>query len=323
MNLFKRSKDKSSSEKLAPEDGSEEKKSSISPSAMTASMKQYFKKSPKESKEPEPSVDNARDVVESDKKKSTMSDYAKQYFKQAQTWTADEAVEAKKALQKAAGLGARPDVIPEGEAHVSGEPRTVELGWHPVAGATGKWFAASIIGKQIQDKIGSYPDPTQHWAVIAGDYVHQLWMDENLDIIYINEKLKREDWHLFEVGKTRFNDQALREASRMTIHNMREKRPAYNLISNNCQNFAVELLKAIQVGAHLDFGTSFAIYQRATGKGAIMDLFAEQPEADPPELQHDESEMPPPKRQDTVNFAQHVMDENTTKLDHDGDPRRG
>lgn len=44
--------------------------------------------------------------------------------------------------------------------------------------------------------------------------------DENLDVIYINEKLNRDDWHLFEVGKTRFNDQALREASRMTIHNM-------------------------------------------------------------------------------------------------------
>lgn len=39
-------------------------------------------------------------------------------------------------------------------------------------------------------------------------------------MIYINENLKREDWHMFEVGKTRFNDQALREASRMTIHNM-------------------------------------------------------------------------------------------------------
>ena len=103
----------------------------------------------------------------------------------------------------------------------------------------------------------------------------------------------------------------------------RSTRPAYNLISNNCQNFAVELLKAIQVGAHREFGTSFAIYQRATGKGAIMDLFANKPEADPPELKHDEDAMPPPKRQDTVQFAQQVMDENTTKLDHDGHSRPG
>lgn len=48
---------------------------------------------------------------------------------------------------------------------------------HPVAGATGKWFAErTIIGKQITESIGKYPDPTQHWAVIVGDYVHQLWM---------------------------------------------------------------------------------------------------------------------------------------------------
>ena len=36
--------------------------------------------------------------------------------------------------------------------------------------------------------------------------------DENLDVIYNNEKLNREEWHTFEVGKTRFNDEALRQA---------------------------------------------------------------------------------------------------------------
>lgn len=102
----------------------------------------------------------------------------------------------------------------------------------------------------------------------------------------------------------------------------RTKRPAYNLISNNCQNFAVELLKAIQVGAHREFGTTFAIYQRATGKGAIMDLFAEKPDADPPELQHDEAEIPPVKRQDTLSFAQQVMNDNTTQLDRHGEPQK-
>lgn len=56
-------------------------------------------------------------------------------------------------------------------------------------------------------------------------------------MIYINEKLKRDEWHVFEVGKTRFNDQALREASKMTIHNMyfclhpRTSSPAYPLTS--------------------------------------------------------------------------------------------
>jgi hypothetical protein len=84
---------------------------------------------------------------------------------------------------------------------------------------------------------------------------------------------------------------------------MREKRPAYNLISNNCQNFATMMLDAIQVGAHQQFATSFSVYQRATGKGSIKDLFKEDEETQKPE-------------QDAVQVAQHVMDENTTKLDN-------
>ena len=105
----------------------------------------------------------------------------------------------------------------------------------------------------------------------------------------------------------------------MTIHNMREKRPAYNLISNNCQNFAVNLLDQVQLGAHREFATSFAIYSKATGDGEVKDLFVdkhpEEQQAHP--LLADEEEMPKPKRQNTVHLAQQVMDENTTKLDDD------
>jgi len=138
-------------------------------------------------------------------------------------------------------------------------------------------------------------------------------MDEKLDVIYINEKIDRAVWHTFEVGKTRFTDEALRQAAEMTIHNMRSIRPAYNVISNNCQNFAVLLLDAIQVGAHLQFATTFAIYQRATGAGAIKDLF----EDTHPEEQKTDEEVVRPElhRMDTVQNAQQVMDENTTKLD--------
>ena len=101
---------------------------------------------------------------------------------------------------------------------------------------------------------------------------------------------------------------------------MREKRPAYNLISNNCQNFAVNLLGNIQAGAHREFGTSFAVYQRATGEGAILDLWANKPdENEPDELKQDETEEAQAKKQDTMNLAQKVMDENTTKLDKDHD----
>jgi len=96
----------------------------------------------------------------------------------------------------------------------------------------------------------------------------------------------------------------------MVIHNMREARPAYNLISNNCQNFATLMLDAIQVGKHKDFATSFAVYQRATGAGRISDLFIQ----DHPDEQAEEEQL---EQQQTkpVQHAQQVMDENTTKLD--------
>ncbi|KAK6540206.1 hypothetical protein TWF694_009024 [Orbilia ellipsospora] len=224
----------------------------------------------------------------------------------------DELIKGKIALQHSLGLGHKPNVVPEGEADVSGDLRTVEIGWHPVAGFAGKWLAEKTgLGRMITEKTNKYPDPTQHWAVLVGDYGHELWMDEHLDVIYINEKINREEWTTFEVGKTRFNDQALRETGEMVIHNMRQARAAYNLISNNCQNFAVNLLDVIQIGSHRNFATAFAVYQRATGKGAIKDLFVDH---------HPEEEAPPVRpgltRIDTVHNAQQVMEEHTTKLDH-------
>ena len=81
------------------------------------------------------------------------------------------------ALKHAVGLGAQPNAVPEGEPVHDGEPRPVEVGWHPVGGLAGKWFADNTgLGKMITEKINKYPDPTQHWAVLVGDYVHQLWM---------------------------------------------------------------------------------------------------------------------------------------------------
>lgn len=125
----------------------------------------------------------------------------------------DELLKGKLALQHSIGLGAKPNVIPHGEARTDADLRTVEIGWHPVAGMGGKWLAEqSGLGKMITKNIGKYPDPTQHWAVLVGDYVHQLWMDEELDVIYINEKINRPEWRTFEVGKTRFTDEALRQA---------------------------------------------------------------------------------------------------------------
>lgn len=234
------------------------------------------------------------------------------FLKEELTKGKDELLKGKLVLEHSLGLGHKPNVIPPGEADISGEPRIVEIGWHPVGGFGGKWFAEKTgLGKKITEKINNYPDPTQHWAVLVDEYCHELWMDEHLDVIYINEKINRDEWHTFEVGKTRFNDEALRQAGEMIIHNMREKRPAYNIISNNCQNFAVLMLDAIQVGAHREFATSFAVYQRATGAGQIKDLFVDKH----PEEQTDQTR-PELHRHDTVQQAQQVMEEKTTKLDN-------
>jgi len=94
----------------------------------------------------------------------------------------------------------------------------------------------------------------------------------------------------------------------MVIFNMRQKKPDYNIITNNCQNFASLLLDAIQTGAHQQFATAFAVYQRMTGAGHIKDLFVE----DEVDQTVAEQEL---HRQNTLQTAQQVMDEQTTTLD--------
>lgn len=81
-------------------------------------------------------------------------------------------------LEHSVGLGHRPNVIPPDEATINGNLRLVEIGWHPVAGLGGKWFAEQTrLGKYITNTVGSsHPDPTQHWAVLVDEYVHELWM---------------------------------------------------------------------------------------------------------------------------------------------------
>lgn len=106
---------------------------------------------------------------------------------------------------------------------MDGPSRPVEIGWHPVGGIAGKWLAEETgLGKMITEKINEYPDPTQHWAILVGDFAHQLWMDENFHVIYTNERVNREEWSVFAVGQTTFNDDAIRRAgkhfSEMTYH---------------------------------------------------------------------------------------------------------
>lgn len=140
-------------------------------------------------------------------------------------------IKSKTVIQHAIGLGHQPNVIPVGEPRVDGELRTVAIGWHPVPGMG--VLEKSSIGKRITQSIGKYPDPTQHWAVLVGDFVHQLWMDEELHVIYINERIKHEEWHTFEVGKTRFTDEALRQTGEYPLLRLSLCYPSSSL-SNSC-----------------------------------------------------------------------------------------
>ena len=133
----------------------------------------------------------------------------------------------------------------------------------------------------------------------------------------------------------------------MVIYDMRAKRPAYNLISNNCQTFALALLDAVQVGSSREFATSYAVYRQAIGPGSIADLFAQdapvatlmdgeagvqaaievdaeadvqaEVEADAQAAAEEAATGQPVtarKRRTVVDFARQLMDEHTTKLDN-------
>ncbi|GMK53568.1 hypothetical protein CspeluHIS016_0101540 [Cutaneotrichosporon spelunceum] len=191
----------------------------------------------------------------------------------AARWLQQGLTEGEKRLKAAAGLGSSPNVVPVATPVVDAHPRPVFVGWHPVGGFAGKWFAEQTgLGKLITEKTNSYPDPTQHWGVLVGDYVHQLWMDENFDVIYTNACVDPDEWQLFPVGDTRFNDDAIRRTGEAIIAQVRKKQAAYNLITNNCQTYALRLLDAISQGAS-HFPTTLSVYQTLLGPGKVVDLF--------------------------------------------------
>ena len=67
---------------------------------------------------------------------------------------------------------------------------------------------------------------------------------------------------------------------------------------------------AIQAGARREFATTYAIYKRAVGEGTVAELF----EVSPEEEEADAALMAA-QGGAAVQNAQHVMEENTTKLD--------
>jgi hypothetical protein len=98
------------------------------------------------------------------------------------------------------------------------------------------------------------------------------------------------------------------------IQSIREKQPAYNLITNNCQTYALQLLDAIKVGTNKEFPTTLAVYERLFGHGAVKDLFVDEDGHEQQDETGDSQGHLPPKRTDTVSLAQQVMNDNTNQL---------
>jgi hypothetical protein len=103
--------------------------------------------------------------------------------------------------------------VPTGASSRNETPRQVYIGCSPMeinekimgdlVDITGKIIAAT-------GRIPP-PNPTFHWAVLVGDYVHELSYDTNYFNYYENKSVKEGEFRLYPVGVTRFNDQATNE----------------------------------------------------------------------------------------------------------------
>jgi hypothetical protein len=146
------------------------------------------------------------------------------------------------------------------------------------------------------------------------------------------------------------------------IQQIRSTRPGYNLISNNCQTYVLQLLDTIRVSQVKEFGTTLAVYERLFGTGKVSDLFMDGDgnlHSDHPaggatvvapiegqevgvidgaanhssELYHhpeallhqggDQGMASAPAKQNSILFAQQVMNANTTQLNTEEEMSRG
>lgn len=218
-------------------------------------------------------------------------------------------------------------MIPAVDPIYDGDPRPVLIGWHPIGGFAGKWLAERTkLGRWIEKTINQYPDPSQHWAVLVGDYCHELWMDERLDVIYANGPIDKAEWRTFPVGETRLNDEALRREGEKVIAAMREKRPGYNLIDNNCQVFAVNMLKAIQSFCEYHVSTeviptSAVVVRTVTGSGKIKDLFsADKPTSPTTSVVSVTDETEPGAQEQQLQLQQQPQTVQVVEVDENGKP---
>jgi hypothetical protein len=151
-----------------------------------------------------------------------------------------------------------------------------------------------------------------------------------------------------------------RNLGEAVIQQIRSTRPCYNLISNNCQTYVLQLLDAIRVSQVKEFGTTLAVYDRLFGDGKVSDLFVEgddSPQPDNPAeaatvvaplegqeigvvggtadhssvlyhhpealLHQGKDTASGPTEHNSILFAQQVMNANTTQLNAEEEMQRG
>lgn len=147
-------------------------------------------------------------------------------------------------------------VIPDGCSNINCEPRDVYIASRVVGGGFGGGALALVekYGLGSVKAVGSLgvtvllddaPDPTHHWCVVVGDYLHQLQatsMNGGWNY-YTNESFSMSGgWTRYKLGVTNFNDVAVMNAAAKAMSEMDE---VYNVKINNCQHFTLRVLDKI------------------------------------------------------------------------------
>ncbi|TFK43225.1 hypothetical protein BDQ12DRAFT_661928 [Crucibulum laeve] len=193
---------------------------------------------------------------------------------------------------RSSGLGKGPDKVPPGPINKNeSEARRVHIGYHPIGGGVGNFFSKAL----------GAPMWMQHWAVIVGDYYHELNADESMTVVYQNGILKDANFTVTDAGYTTFNDRAIVEAGEcflltffegeLAIKKMDQK---YRLKDNNCQKFAIYLLDEICQAGRRKFETSYAPSAVESAPEYIWDkekgIFVEVPRPPPPARNEEKQE---------------------------------
>ncbi|KAL0057278.1 hypothetical protein AAF712_016083 [Marasmius tenuissimus] len=166
----------------------------------------------------------------------------------------DVAVEMLDQLGKGLSFFTENDVVPQALPSYEDPQRPVAIACHPAGVGLGDIVKEDI--EKMEKAAGqTILDPTYHWAVVVGDYYHELnpkGISGNFEIQNGYQNGEMSDgkvWsHRMEVGYTKYNDAAIVAAGRAAIAAMPK---TYNLISNNCQTFVVGLIHIISPDTNL------------------------------------------------------------------------